>query len=252
MKSQGFTLIELLVVIAIIGLLGTLSVVSFSNSREKARIAKGMDFAAQMRRAYGGQAVGRWRMDENSGTAIADSSGNNFNATITDSGMWGTGPSGGPAINTDASHYVTLPALAGRLDLVGGASGKFVFMAWIRPTAHNTTAGEAFVQGLPGFLYLQIAPNGKLMSMVRSGAGGLWPVGNSVIPLNKWTHVAMVLESGVGVKYYIDGKLDATILSPGTTVYNMGGSSFIGYFNASGISNFFGSIDDVEMYYEEM
>lgn len=252
MKSQGFTLIELLVVIAIIGLLGTLSVVSFSNSREKARIAKGMDFAAQMRRVYGGRAVARWSMDENSGAALTDSSGNNFNAALTDSGMWGIGPSGGPAINTDASRYVTPPVLSSRLDLVGGGTGKFIFMAWINPTTNDTTIGNPFAQGFPGFLYLSVGPNRKLISMVRSGAANAWPTSNSIIPLNKWTHVAFVLESGIGAKYYIDGKLDATISDTNMLVYNMNGTTYIGYYNASGIGNFIGGIDDVEMYYEEM
>ena len=40
MKTKGFTLIELLVVIAIIGLLATLSVISFSNTTAKARDVK--------------------------------------------------------------------------------------------------------------------------------------------------------------------------------------------------------------------
>jgi prepilin-type N-terminal cleavage/methylation domain-containing protein len=40
MNRQGFTLIELLVVVAIIGLLSTLSVVSFNNAQVRARDAK--------------------------------------------------------------------------------------------------------------------------------------------------------------------------------------------------------------------
>lgn len=39
-QRKGFTLIELLVVISIIGLLGTLAVVSFGNTRQKANDAK--------------------------------------------------------------------------------------------------------------------------------------------------------------------------------------------------------------------
>lgn len=74
-EGSGFTLIELLVVIAIIGLLGTLSAVSFSNSRQKARLVKGAGFEGQILRGVGDEIMARWDFDDCSGSTIADSSG---------------------------------------------------------------------------------------------------------------------------------------------------------------------------------
>ena len=51
MNKKGFTLIELLVVIAIIGLLATLSVVSYSSSTKKARDAKRKHNLVQIQKA---------------------------------------------------------------------------------------------------------------------------------------------------------------------------------------------------------
>jgi prepilin-type N-terminal cleavage/methylation domain-containing protein len=80
--KRGFTLIELLVVIAIIGLLSTLSVVSFSNSKEKARISKGAALSSQVLRSLGDEGLLRWDFDECSGTSVVDQSGATANGTL--------------------------------------------------------------------------------------------------------------------------------------------------------------------------
>jgi prepilin-type N-terminal cleavage/methylation domain-containing protein len=71
----GFTLIELLVVIAIVGLLATIVLISMSGVAQKARYAAVFQFAATVNHALGADLVGEWKMDENGGTSIADSSG---------------------------------------------------------------------------------------------------------------------------------------------------------------------------------
>lgn len=68
MKTRGFTLIELLVVIAIIGLLATMSVVSFSTSREKARLANGLAMSGQVLRGLGDEAIAVYNMDDCTGS----------------------------------------------------------------------------------------------------------------------------------------------------------------------------------------
>ncbi|MDO8436136.1 MAG: type II secretion system protein, partial [bacterium] len=57
-KKKAFTLIELLVVIAIIGLLASIILVSLKGTREKARIAKSLDFSQRINHALGAYAVG--------------------------------------------------------------------------------------------------------------------------------------------------------------------------------------------------
>ena len=71
-KLNGFTLVELLVVISIIGLLSSIVLVSFSNSRDKARLAKSQQFDAQISHALGAYAVGIWRFEEGTGTIVQD------------------------------------------------------------------------------------------------------------------------------------------------------------------------------------
>ncbi|GAI47506.1 unnamed protein product, partial [marine sediment metagenome] len=85
-KGTGFTLIEVLVVVAIIGLLASIILVSLKEARERAKIAKSFNFAAQVHHALGAYAVGIWDFNENVDNTcrpeepyndICDSSGNN-------------------------------------------------------------------------------------------------------------------------------------------------------------------------------
>ena len=80
---EAFTLIELLVVISIIGLLASIVLVSIKGIREKARIAKTLEFSQSIQSALGAEAVGMWGFDEGPGNTIAkDSSGYGNDGTI--------------------------------------------------------------------------------------------------------------------------------------------------------------------------
>lgn len=84
LKQKSFTLIELLVVIAVIGLLSSIVLVSMDlpGQRQKARIAKSLEFSSSIQNALGAEAVGIWEFDEGSGTVATDRSGLGNNGTI--------------------------------------------------------------------------------------------------------------------------------------------------------------------------
>src|SRR3989344_5981922 len=80
MSNRSFTLIELLVVIAIIGLITSVSLVAIDlpGQRQKAKIAKILEFSSSIQNALGSEAVGIWDFDNN----VLDSSGYGNNGTI--------------------------------------------------------------------------------------------------------------------------------------------------------------------------
>ncbi len=99
-KRKSFTLIELLVVIAVIGLLASLIIVNLSGTRNKANIARGLQFSQSIHHVLGSEAVGVWSFDEGSDTTAYDSSGYNNHGTLTNGPVWrcaGTNPNYTPS-----------------------------------------------------------------------------------------------------------------------------------------------------------
>ncbi len=102
-NKKAFTLIELLVVIAIVGLISSIVLVNLKGTREKARIAKALDFSHTIQHTLGAYAVGIWRFEEIGDTAL-DSSGYGNHGTIT--GATHTNGILGSALSFDGNDWV--------------------------------------------------------------------------------------------------------------------------------------------------
>lgn len=231
MQKRGFTLIELLVVIAIIGLLATLSVVSFSTSREKARITKGQAYSGQILRSLGDDILGRWDFDECSGTAI-DSSGQGKNFTLPAgiSFASNTPHSQGCGLQFTGVSRITVPNVflsAGRTKSV------WVYIA-------NSVATNQYI--------VDEGSNRNVINVQSNrfyvGDYPTWMTSNLVPTPGKWYFIATTYD-GTSLSLYIDGSLDRkvamTLSAPAATMT-------IGNYGGGGSYYFNGVIDDLRVY----
>jgi len=200
-KNKGFTLIELLVVIAVIGLLASIVFVSLGSARNKARIAKGLQFEASVHHALGADAVGMWDFDGN-GT---DFSGLENNTTINGATFILDTPSGsGYALefNKAESDWVQVNG-----DL--GINGAMTISLWMKvPDKSYMYIADNRVPGTWWFIKNYIWSSSKCTA---SYPGNLC-FNNRVMAeasdykINQWTHV-LVTDNTTTAKMYINGNL---------------------------------------------
>lgn len=77
------------------------------------------------------------------------------------------------------------------------------------------------------------------------------PTSNSAIPMNTWTHVAVVVRQGISTTFYINGVADGSSTSAGHTTINAGSNDplFLGYQGTGCNCNYFsGSMDEVRIW----
>lgn len=211
--------------------------------------------------------AGYWKLDETSGTAAADSSGNGNNGTHTN----------GPTISS------TLPTMANyacnqrSLDFayaVGGPyknvavpdsaslsiTGSVTVAAWIRTNGAGLDGmGNPNQQGIiekfdgpsPYFngYYFRLTPTLSMSWNIVPAAGTPYGITSSprVVPVNTWTHVAGSYDSATGAMImYMDGAADATT---GTAPAPPGdGTSDLQIGADYGSNQFNGLIDEARVY----
>jgi hypothetical protein len=164
----------------------------------------------RMNNKLAGQAgmAGLWLMDEESGTASYDSSGNINHCNI--SGTQRVGGVAGNALRFDGSTSDYLECGDSRsLNLSGQ---ELTLMAWVYPVETSTGGDYHFIidKGNAAAYSIEIYGFGgqvRFRATNTSGSQG-WIRGSTVVPVETWTHVAGVINSTGDMKIYLNGNLD--------------------------------------------
>ncbi|MEA1929611.1 MAG: LamG-like jellyroll fold domain-containing protein [Patescibacteria group bacterium] len=200
-SGAGFTLIEILVVISIIGLLASIIMASLGTARDKANIAAGLEFEANLYHTEGINAALMWDFDDSS-TPLADRSGNNRHGTERGSIAFKPNtPSGsGRAALLEGATYITSDAWRGEKISDKG----FTISFWIKQSSGSTgTATPVHIktdnEGTRSFIYIEGSGN----LCFRSGGSNLCA---NAPKKDEWQHIAG-LYRGDKSKLFVNGQL---------------------------------------------
>jgi len=189
--------------------------------------------------------VAFWSLDEGSGLAARDSSGNNHGATLVGSPQWVDGPAGfGNALAFRRVNYAEAPHEAD-FDL----TGEITVAAWANIERIDAQWSPIVAKGNSAWRLSTRADQRRFHFAVTGPADGPnWVNGNHEVELGQWHHVAGTYD-GAQIRLYIDGVEDPAspvpYAGPVSTndfaVWIGGNAQFPG-------SGFFGRIDDVHIY----
>ncbi len=196
--------------------------------------------------------TGYWKMDENTGTTINDSSGNANTGTFSGAGKgWGAGKYGAAGTFDGSNAIVDI----GNSSSIGGMKNITV-EAWFYKTPVQTVSSNIVskTSGADNITYL-INFDGT-SSNIRFFAGSNTPGGydfaTTAAPSNNaWHHVAGV-DDGTKVYIYIDGVLKNSTVKINGAMINGANDACIGGYSDAGNCNvankWSGKIDEVKIY----
>ncbi|QQR64991.1 hypothetical protein IPH92_00195 [Candidatus Kaiserbacteria bacterium] len=201
--------------------------------------------------------IGKWNLDEGSGTEAYDSSGNGNTGTLTNGPTWKAGKVGQAVDLGGDDDYINVGSPASLDDVT-----QKTITAWINPVTLGDSDYGRIADKDAGTAtgWLFYVSNGDNVSSLRFGhyfAGGLgfWNTGNNTITTggNTWQHVAVTYDNSSASNdpvFYING-----VLSPlAFDTNNSGAANSDAAHNlwfgdrAGNDRSFNGDMDDIRMY----
>lgn len=194
--------------------------------------------------------AGWWKMDETSGTSVADSAG-------ASTGTWNgsaavqnaKGKIDGALDFQDGDDYINMGANSKTI-----ATKKITYAAWIYPRAYEGSGGNGimFQRNSPSSTGFYLAPTNRTVNLNVSTTGNLGGFSGApdAVPLNTWSHIAFSYDGGDLAnrpKFYVNGAPIAVSQwsAPSGTI-NMTGTIFMS--TGSGGNFYNGLMDDVRVY----
>jgi cytochrome c peroxidase len=189
-----------------------------------------------------GGLVAAYGFEQGSGTAVADSSGNNNNGTIAGA-TWTTQGRFGNALSFDGVNDMVSIADAASLDLTTGMTLE----AWVYPTV-SSGYRTVVLKETPGNLaYTMFASGNTSRPIGEVVIGGNYrsAVGSSSLPVNAWSHVATTYD-GSTLRLFVNGVQTGSLATSGAIATSslplrIGGNTIWGEY-------FAGRIDEVRVY----
>ncbi len=189
-----------------------------------------------------------WTFEDRSGNQILDQSGNERHGTLQGGGTFVDGQEGDAVSLDGIDDYISF---VGPRDpaLYGGLEGAFTVSSRVR--LDDVGKHNALCYGCGPFraLFVGTAPYGAraMAALFDQGTGGLtWPWSAPALAEDRWTEVTMVVEGGVGTRFYLDCALDSEDLDPEVGLRNYGYSS-VGQGGAPG-QWYQGDIDELRIW----
>ena len=189
---------------------------------------------------------GYWKLDETSGITAADSSGNGYHGTHTNTPTLGVdgaiNRSYGAYFNSASTEYAT------GMSLVHASTNTMSFAAWIKcDGTQSAYAGVAFSRGATvNGLNFDSAGSKKLAYTWNNNAGTYnWTGGPTLTDLT-WTHVLVCISAACGT-VYVNGEWYNTNVVANTAIANPFTALELGR-DSFGTRAYKGSLDEVRIY----
>lgn len=194
--------------------------------------------------------VSTWRLDETSGTIIADSTGSNSGA------LYGGVTLGVPgALATDSNPAMAFDGSTGYASIPNSASlnptGDLTVEAWAKPTALDGMTHAVVHKGSSttssSWQYrLTLHATNQWRGCVYAGSAGACVLAPGTASTTSWTHLVLT-RSGTTVTLYIDGASVGTATLSGA-LNSTTGTLGIGRVGSNATNYFKGGLDEVALY----